>query len=42
MDDIKQFKNQGNIRKRYYKKITNEENFEIYKNNENEFIKIIN
>lgn len=32
VDNIKQFKNQGSIRKRYYKKITNEENFNIYKN----------
>ena len=39
VDELKQFKNQGNIRKRYYKKITKEENFEIYNNQGEEFIK---
>ena len=36
IDNIKQFKNQSSIRKRYYKKITKEENFKNFKNlNEN-------
>lgn len=38
VDNIKQFKNQGNIRKRYYKKITNENNFKVLNNNGEYFI----
>lgn len=38
VDNIKQFKNQSNIRKRYYKKITNEDNFKIYENKGEHFI----
>ena len=32
IDNIKQFKNQSSIRKRYYKKITDENNFKKFKN----------
>jgi len=39
VDNIKQFKNQGNIRKRYYKKITKESNIKIYENENEKFIK---
>jgi len=39
VDNIKQFKNQGSIRKRYYKKITKIENINIYKNEDEKFIK---
>lgn len=38
VDGIKQFKNQGSIRKRYYKKITKEDNIKIYKNSKDNFI----
>ena len=39
VDNLKQFKNQGNIRKRHYKKITNENNIITFKNNNLNFIK---
>ena len=37
VDEIKQFKNQSYIRKRYYKKITKEENINIYKKFNNKY-----
>ena len=40
VDNLKQFKNQSNIRKRHYKKITNENNINNYKNIDYNFIKI--
>ena len=38
VDNIKQFKNQGSIRKRYYKKITEEDNISYYENKDNKFV----
>ena len=38
IDNIKQYKNQGNCRKRFYKKITNEKNIKYFKNINNKFI----
>lgn len=40
VDNLEQFKRQSNIRKRHYKKITNEKNIINYNNEDNKFIKI--